>query len=175
MEVARITLVQPDFATSEEYAEVHHVSDLLLAHLNTPDALRLIHEANMPKMSSAFVQATFEPFARGLGFDSEVKGLFAEYENKALRPDYFRPTTTNGILLEVERGKTTTNNMDLLDLWKCHVCRHADYLFLLVPQALRHNPTMTPKKEFASVCKRMRSFFMEGTYTNVRGLHIFGY
>ena len=29
--------------------------------------------------------------------------------------------------------------MDLLDFWKCHLCHHADYLFLMVPQALKHN------------------------------------
>ena len=23
----------------------------------------------------------------------------------------------------VDAGKTLTNNMDLLDLWKCHICR----------------------------------------------------
>ena len=69
---------------------------------------------------------------------------------------------SSGILLEVERGKTTTNNMDLLDFWKCHLCRHADYLFLMVPQALRHNPTMTPKKEYNSVVKRLDTFFVPG-------------
>ena len=44
---------------------------------------------------------------------------------------------SSGILLEVERGKTTINNMDFLDFWKCHLCEHAHYLFLLVPQELR--------------------------------------
>jgi hypothetical protein len=39
--------------------------------------------------------------------------------------------------------------MDLLDFWKCHVCQHAQYLFLLVPVALRQNPTMSPRNEFA--------------------------
>ena len=24
--------------------------------------------------------------------------------------------------MEVEREKTTINNMDLLDVWKCHIC-----------------------------------------------------
>ena len=24
--------------------------------------------------------------------------------------------------MEVERGKTTTNNKDFLDFWKCHLC-----------------------------------------------------
>ena len=81
----------------------------------------------------------------------------------------------SGILLEVERGKTTTNNMDLLDFWKCHLCKQADYLFLMVPQALKHNDAMTPKKEYASVVKRLKTFFAPGNATNVRAVHIFGY
>lgn len=175
MPVLRTCFTQDEHVDSAEQLVVQSVSDDLLAHLNTPAALALIEGANLPGMSSSMVQATFEPFATGLGFTSEVKGLFDEYKNKALRPDYYLGIEGNGILLEVERGKTTTNNMDLLDLWKCHVCHHADYLFLMVPQALRHNPTMTPKKEYMSVVKRMESFFMSANYTNVRGLHIFGY
>lgn len=151
------------------------VSDKLLGHLNTVSARELLIRANMPGISSAEVQATFLPFATELGFTSEAKGLFETYENRALRPDYFRPEGDSGILMEVERGKTTTNNMDLLDLWKCHICEHAHHLFLMVPQALRHNPTMAPKKEYAAVVKRLGSFFTSGNYTNVRSLHIFGY
>ena len=150
------------------------ISDQLLDHLNTEDALRLMLEANLPGISSAQVQATFLPFATDLGFTSEAKGLFLEYENN-LRPDYFRPRCR---LRNPARGrtrKTTTNNMDLLDFWKCHLCKHADYLFLMVPQALKHNDTMTPKKEYASVVKRLRTFFAPGNATNVRAVHIFGY
>lgn len=130
--------------------------------------------ANMPGMSSAEVQASFLPFALEAGFTSEAKGLFDEYENR-LRPDYYRSIGENGVLLEVERGKTTTNNMDLLDLWKTHLCRHADYLFLMVPQALRHNDAMRPKKEYQSVIKRLGTFFVPGNEINVRAAHIFGY
>ena len=79
------------------------------------------------------------------------------------------------MLLEVERGKTTINNMDLLDFWKCHVCPQAHYLFLLVPVALRQNPTMFPRNEFLTVCRRLSRFFSPRTYTNVRGLCLFGY
>ena len=58
------------------------------------------------------------------------------------------PLADTGIILEVERGKTTINNMDLLDFWKCHICAHADYLFLMVPRELRQNPTMSPRREY---------------------------
>lgn len=175
MATLRQAFVQPPFEGSAEYAKVVRTSDQLLAHLNTPGADALMAAANAPGMSSAGVQATFAPFAADLGFKSEAKGLFSGYDNKALRPDYFLPLGNTGILMEVERGKTTTNNMDLLDMWKCHLCAHAHYLFLMVPQALRHNPTMTPKKEYAAVVKRLGSFFTDGNYINVRGLHVFGY
>lgn len=171
----RTEFVRTAIADSAEYVQVKEISDALYEHLNTPEAIKLIGQANVPGTSSALVQATFEPFATRLGFSSEKKGLFDEYPNNALRPDYFLPIEGNGILLEVERGKTTTNNMDLLDFWKCHICRHADYLFLLVPNALRHNPTMTPKKEYNSVVKRLGSFFLDGNDTNVKATHVFGY
>ena len=174
MATQRTIYQQTQYCETDEATAVMHVSDQLLAHLNTSEALELMLAANLPGMSSAMVQATFLPFATDLGFTSEAKGLFTEYKNN-LRPDYFRPVSGNGIILEVERGKTTTNNMDLLDFWKCHLCQHADYLFLMVPQALKHNDTMTPKKEYNAVVKRLETFFMPGNWTNVRAVHIFGY
>ena len=75
----------------------------------------------------------------------------------------------------MERGKTTINNMDLLDFWKCHLCPDANYLFLLVPQALRQNENMSPRNEFATVDRRLSEFFRPRNYTNVRGLCVFGY
>ena len=174
MTTRRTIYAQDALIDRDEHKSVLGISDKLLSHLNTDAALALMRHANMPGVSSSEVQATFLPFALELGFTSEVKGLFLEYENQ-LRPDYFRPLGDSGILLEVERGKTTTNNMDLLDFWKCHLCRHADYLFLMVPQALQHNLGMTPKKEYNSVVKRLRTFFVSGNETNVRAVHIFGY
>ena len=170
----RTVYVQAAYVDSAEHESVQAFSDQLMKHLNLPDALELMRQANLPGVSSAEVQATFLPFALELGFTSEAKGLFLEYENR-LRPDYYRPIEGSGILLEVERGKTTTNNMDLLDFWKCHLCRTADYLFLMVPQALKHNDTMTAKKEYKSVVKRLDTFFVAGNETNVRAVHIFGY
>jgi hypothetical protein len=125
---------------------VSKLADDLLGHLSTEDALARIQSVNQPGRSSAEVQATFGDFVRELGFESERVGLFSSDEF-ALRPDCFIRLGQTGILLEVERGKTTINNMDLLDFWKCHLCRHAHYLFLLVPMALRQNPTMSPRDE----------------------------
>ena len=174
MTTLRTVYVQPAFADSAEHQAVQYISDRLLDHLNTPQALELMRLANLPGVSSAEVQATFLPYALELGFTSEAKGLFDQYKNR-LRPDYYRPVEGSGILLEVERGKTTTNNMDLLDFWKTHLCETADYLFLMVPQALKHNDAMTPKKEYMAVVKRLETFFVGGNETNVRAAHIFGY
>ena len=93
-------------------------------------------------------------------------------------PDYFKKLKEKGIILEVEHGKTTMNNMDLLDFWKCHICAHAHYLFLLVPVKLVQNNTakVGARNEFASVNNRLATFFLkESSYTSVRGLSIFGY
>lgn len=171
----RVAYVQEDYSCTEEYAEVTALADALFEHLSSPPIEALIFEANQPGRSSADIQAVFLEHARQLGFRDESKGLFGEYASSALRPDYFMPIGETGVILEVERGKTTINNMDLLDFWKCHICAHADYLFLLVPRQLRQNPTMTARNEFATVAKRLSTFFEPRNYTNVRALFLFGY
>jgi hypothetical protein len=175
MTVQMRAFVQEHLSDGAEWATVHSVAEKLLAHLNENEAQQRLSVANMPGQSSALVQATFAGFARDLGFVDESTGLFDGYENRALRPDYYLRVGETGILLEVERGKTTINNMDLLDFWKCHLCHHANYLFLMVPQELRQNETMSPRREFNTVVKRMASFFVPRNHTNVRGLCIFGY
>ncbi len=169
------SFVQDGYAESLEYREVLEVRDQLLEHLNTAECQALIAEVNLPGASSALVQATFLPRAREIGFRDEAKGLFVGYDNKYVRPDYFRPVGATGIILEVERGKTTINNMDFLDFWKCHLCDHANYLFLLVPRELRQNEKMSPRREFQAVRNHMASFFVPRNYTNVHGLTVFGY
>lgn len=175
MPVVRIEFVQAEVAASEEYWRVAHASDSLLAHLNLPVTQVLIERVNVPKASSRLVQDAFLPFATELGFRDEAKGLFADYPSSGLRPDYYMPVGDSGILLEVERGKTTINNMDLLDFWKCHICTSAHYLFLLVPQILIQSETGRVTRPYAAVAKRMASFFVPGNETNVRALHVFGY
>jgi hypothetical protein len=173
--VERIDFVQAGYEVSVEYTSVLQVADALEDCLRIAEVAAEILLANQPGRSSADVQNVFVEPARELGFRDESKGLFLGYPSSALRPDYFMPLAGTGILLEVERGKTTINNMDLLDFWKCHICEHADYLFLMVPLELRQNETMSPRREFASVTKRLSTFFEAGNYTNVRGLTLFGY
>ena len=167
--------VQHPLTGTAELLEVERIADELLTHLNQAEARARIAAVHVPGASSRLVQETFLDFARELGFVDESIGLFADYATSSLRPDYFLRLDGTGILLEVERGKTTINNMDLLDFWKCHLCKHADHLFLMVSKELRQNPTMAAKREYAFVVKRLESFFIPANYTNVRGLFVFGY
>ena len=171
----RHDFVQNVYEHSTDWQEVRSVADQLFAYLSDPKVAKLLGEANQPGQPSSAVQAILLEKATKLEFRSEAKGLFTGYPTSGLRPDYFRPVGDTGIILEVERGKTTTNNMDLLDFWKCHICTEASYLFLLVPNELRHNPDMNPKHEYKSVTKRLEAFFRPENYTNVRGLTVFGY
>jgi hypothetical protein len=173
--VERVDFVQTPYADTDQYRRVTAIADELRDFLMIEEIAIQILSANRPGRSSADVQRVFLDHALRLGFRDESRGLFAEYPSSALRPDYFMPLDDTGIILEVERGKTTINNMDLLDFWKCHICAHADYLFLMVPMELRQNETMSARREFASVVKRLRTFFEPQNYTNVRGLTLFGY
>ena len=93
--------------------------------------------------------------------------MFKDYK---LRPDYYKKIKDDGILLEVERGKTIANNMDFYDLWKCHICKEANHLFLLIPQEVSHT-----KNIYENSCRRIRSFFKEENYINIDSLFVFGY
>lgn len=174
-ETLMTSFVQDTLRGSDELEEVTTIAARLHEHLNTAIALDAMATVSQPGASSSMVQGTFAAFAAELGFTSEAKGLFASYPTSAVRPDYFRRLPHSGILMEVERGKTTINNMDFLDFWKCHICQHAHYLFLMVPTALRQNDSMTPRNEYNAVVKRLGAFFTPENYTNVRGLWIFGY
>jgi hypothetical protein len=120
------------------------------------------------------IQAILQEDLEAIGFVNEKAGLFAETTVSALRPDFFRPVGRSGIIAEVERGKTITNNMDLLDLWKCHICPVADFLFLIVPIA-RRSADGTTIKAFDQAARRLASFFEPRNYVHVEAVFLFGY
>ena len=159
----------------QELREVRSVAQRLLAHMNQPEVAALLAAANQPKRHSRDVQDVILPVAKELGFLDESKGLFGTLKTPGLRPDYFKPMGATGILLEVERGKTITNNMDLLDFWKCHLCERAHYLFLVVPSQLKHHEDDSPANAYRYVMTRLSTFFEPRNATNVRGLFVFGY
>ena len=123
--------------------------------------------------SSSVAQSVIMPSAERLGFASEKKGLFSEYSTSALRPDFFLPVHLTGVLLEVERGKTLRNNMDLLDLWKTHICANAHFLFLFVPFA--NVRSSGRERVYETVITRLESFFTDANSVNVDAAYIFGY
>jgi hypothetical protein len=166
--------VQSQWADTDEYREVAGIAEALKNHGNTSAMQTAIALAHGPRSPSSLVQAAFLQFATDLGFRNEARGLFADYQMR-LRPDYFRALGSTGILLEFERGKTITNNMDLLDFWKCHLCASAHYLFLLVPQDLRHGETGFAERPYSAVIRRFGPFFEARNHTNVRAAFVFGY
>ena len=124
---------------------------------------------------SSEIQEILIEKATELGFQSERKGLFENYFNKALRPDYYKVLgPKSGIIMEVERGKTTINNMDLLDIWKCHICENANYLFLIIPK-VRQNNRGGKSQTFNIVHNRLKSFFINQNYINIDAVFLFGY
>ena len=162
-----------DDCDQHEYGVVAEVARSLNSYMQTGEILKRIGDANRKGIASSEIQACVIEHATQLGFHSERQGLFSEYATGSLRPDYFLSLTPGrGIILEVEKGKTLTNNMDLLDLWKCHICNHAQYLFLMVPRIAQN---AGPKNVFDSVVKRMQPFFWKKNYVDVYGLFIFGY
>jgi hypothetical protein len=163
-----------DHASTQETQEVRRLAQEFHRLLEEEPARSQIVAAHLPTKKSQLVQEALTPAAKALGFVAEREGLFPDCVRK-VRPDFYRPVADTGILVEVERGKTTTNNMDFADFWKCHLCPQAHYLFLFVPVELRHNDRMRPKREFQTVCRRLGPFFEMGHYTNVRGLYVFGY
>jgi hypothetical protein len=168
-------LKKADAERLESFKCANEIAEELRRYLGQPDIEERIRERHKHGAKSSEIQDVILQKAAELGFESEKKELFKEYKTSALRPDYYcRIDDETGILLEVERGKTISNNMDLLDLWKCHVCEHAEYLFLLVPQ-VRPGANGSKTRPFQYVQKRLSVFFETKNYVNVNAVHLFGY
>jgi hypothetical protein len=168
--------VQNRYEHTEEWQRVCAIAESLANYLDADEVKQKISLANQPGSGSGVVQRVLLEHAAELGFVDESRGLFSNYRNRGLRPDYYcaLPNGT-GILMEVERGKTNINNMDFLDFWKCHICDSAHYLFLLVPQELRQSEKRSSTKPFSTTVGHIEAFFQPKNYTNVRGAVIFGY
>ena len=173
--MAEMEFYRQDNIDENLFRDVKCLADKILNHLNKPEIHKNIDEANKHGNKSQKIQEIVQGNVKLLGFSSEKKGLFKNTPNPSLRPDFFKEIDSkNGILFEVERGKTRHNNMDLLDLWKCHICPKANFLFLLVPikRPQRNNDSLPV---FSFVKKRMESFFSKDNYVNVKAVFLFGY
>lgn len=63
--------------------------------------------------------------------------------------------------------------MDLLDLWKCHICPEAHHLFLVVP--LHVTRTYGTENVYSRVVARLKTFVMPENQVNVASIAVFGY
>ena len=156
-------------ADIDELKIVKSLSTKFLNFLNKEETIERLKFFHTLGNSSQKIQDVFIGFLRELGFESEKKGLFKIY-NSQLRPDYYKKLKKSGIILEVERGKTLKNNMDLLDIWKCHICKEANHLFLVIPKDISHTPNC-----FNYSSKRLGLFFLKENSINIDSLHIYGY
>jgi hypothetical protein len=174
MSIAYQVLHKQSISLRNEFTEASSIASQLREYLNSETVCAEINQCHKLYATSQQIQAIISNEVRRLGFQSEKQGLFRDYRVAALRPDFYRPVGKSGIILEVERGKTITNNMDLLDLWKCHVCPYADFLYLIVPLE-RRSADLTSIKAYDSVLRRLSTFFEPRNYVNVEAAFVFGY
>lgn len=159
---------------SAEFYDAKKIATDLFEYLSQSDIANKIKDAHQFNAKSHDIQDIFLPKCLELGMTSEKKGLFASHKVARLRPDYYVKIGNTGLIMEVERGKTTANNMDLLDIWKCHLCEKADYLLLVVP-IYRVSGNGGKQKIFEHVLNRLSTFFEPANYVNVEAAFIIGY
>ena len=167
--------IRPGLTHSQNLRETLEVSAQVREILKNQEVRDSIAEVHKFGATSHAVQKSILGQVEPLGFVSEKKGLFAAYKVSGIRPDYFKSLAGGGILFEVERGKTIANNMDLLDVWKTHLCSEAKHLFLMVPN-IRVTEKGGSQKVFNTVENRIETFFLhENKPIDVNSVHIFGY
>jgi hypothetical protein len=160
-------------SASRDVRKARIVAEQLRSALDTVEVRGALTAIPAIGGTSHQVDAVVRPHAERLGFSSQRRTLFAEYP-VSLRPDWYRPLgRQSGILLEIERGKAVTNNMDLLDLWKCHICLHAHHLIIMVPNVVVRSYGV--ERVYPRVVARLATFFSPGNETNVRSIAVFGY
>jgi hypothetical protein len=165
--------------TAREASEVKRVDGLagqLLAYLTARSAE--IDRVHVHLAQSRAVQDIVGSLLRKeLGFIEEVVLAPQEGFVTHARPDFFFTLGNHrGILAEVERGGTVTNNHDLKDLWKTHIASDAQHLFLIVPNANWNKVGDARERPYARVRHRLSSFFGDDRReVDVVSVHVFGY
>jgi hypothetical protein len=161
-------------ADSKNLIAVRELAQNVIKVLGRPDIRSAIQKVHKVGATSHAVQGTILHEMEDLGFSSERKGLFSNFKVSGIRPDYYS-SIGGGILFEVERGKTIANNMDILDVWKTHICKEARHLFLLVPE-VRATEKGSEQRIFNTVENRIAAFFGNDVKPiDVDSVHLFGY
>ncbi len=165
--------VPPDDA---ELAQVDELARQLRTHLEgSSPAINLAHVHGAS--SSAIQDIVAELLCTHLGFRKEVVLTPQDGFVTQARPDFFfRLGAGRGLLAEVERGGTTTNNHDLKDLWKTHIAPDAQHLFLVVPNANWSQAGAAREHPYRRVLGRVGAFFgVPRREIDVASAHVFGY
>lgn len=165
-----------DDALRAELERVDALADALTAHLRVRSAeIDLVH---VHRAQSSAVQSIVATLLREqLDFREEVVLTPQDGFVTHARPDFVhRLGPGRGIIAEVERGGTTTNNHDLKDVWKTHIAPDAQHLFLVVPNANWNEAGTARERPFNRVLTRLGSFFGDPRREiDVVSLHVFGY
>lgn len=163
-------------AAAAELAIVDGIAQQLLEHIavtRTEIATIHVHGAK-----STAIQQHFSSLLRlELGFGEEVVLTPQTGFVTHARPDFFyRLAPGRGIIAEVERGGTTTNNHDLKDLWKAHIAPDAHHLFLIVPTNNWKADGSARERPFQVVSRRLGAFFGDPRREiDVLSAHVFAY
>lgn len=167
-------LYKENIENRNDFIKANDVFNSLIQFMEETETQNRLEKTHQLFAKSGQIQEIILTKTIELGFSSEKNGLFNNLSVKQLRPDYYlKIDNSAGIIMEVERGKTIANNMDLLDLWKCHICSNANFLFLVIPNIRQ---TATGRNIiFETVERRMSTFFNSKNYTNVDGVFIIGY
>lgn len=165
-----------DSGDRKSLARAKGLADRLRLSLDGREAdidLAHIHGAN----SSAIQVVVSQVLREELGFGEEVVLTPQDGFVTQARPDFYFPLSPGrGIIAEVERGGTVTNNHDLKDLWKTHIAPDAQHLFLVVPISNWSLSGSARERPFLRVCNRLKAFFGDPRREiDVISCHIFGY
>jgi hypothetical protein len=161
---------------TESIQSVDRLAGQLRAALELKSAA--IDAAHIHGASSSAVQRIVSSILKDhLGFDEEVVLTPETGIVSRPRPDFFyRIGRGEGVIAEVERGGTVTNNHDLKDIWKAHIAPDAQHLFLIVPNSNWREDGHSRERPFLRVTHRMGAFFGDPCREiDVLTCHVFGY
>lgn len=172
----RLARGDAETAAPGEMRAVDALAARLQQHLEARcDHIDAVHVHGAGSMAVQRIVATM--LCEELGFEEERRISAQVGLTTRARPDfYFDLADGRGILAEVERGGTTTNNHDLKDFWKAHLSPDTQHLFLVVPNANWRADGTARERPFPRVVQRLGAFFGdERREVDVLSVHIFGY
>ncbi|WP_460814153.1 hypothetical protein [Nocardioides korecus] len=167
-------VIPPEY--SQEVDEVDALAERLRTHID--DTSNEIAALHVHGAKSLALQAHFAKLLRlELGFGEEVVLTPQDGFVTQARPDFFfRLMPGRGVIAEVERGGTITNNHDLKDLWKAHLSPDTHHLFLIVPWSNWKADGSARERPFQVVARRLGAFFGDPRReVDVLSAHIFAY